>query len=326
MDAVLIDSEFAQDIERGLLSLPKQLQSKYFYDDIGSRIFQDIMRMPEYYLTDCELEIFQKQKQSIYQSFTKSGAQFNLIELGAGDGLKTKVLLSYFLSKNGNFEYIPIDISGDAVRNLVRSLETEFSELKTNGQIGDYFHLLEKMNHFGDAKKIILFLGSNIGNFKEDEALLFFDKLRNVMQGKDQLFIGFDLKKEAQVILDAYNDPHGHTANFNLNLLQRINNELGADFDKTAFRHQETYNPQTGTAKSELISLSNQKVGIVALGQEISFKKGEAIFMEISQKYDMDMIEQLAKKSGFEVVENFYDSRNYFVNSLWRIKVGNTYF
>ena len=320
MDAVLIDTKFAQDIEKGLQAKPKYLLSKYFYDDIGSCIFQDIMRMPEYYLTDCELEIFQKQKHSIYQSFTKSGSQFNLIELGAGDGLKTKVLLSYFLNQNCDFEYVPIDISGDAVRNLVRSLETEFSELKTDGQIGDYFHLLEEMNHYGDAKKVILFLGSNIGNFQEAEALLFFDKLRNVMQGEDQLFIGFDLKKEEQIILDAYNDPHGHTANFNLNLLQRINNELGADFDLSAFRHQEIYNPQTGTAKSELISLSNQKVDIAALGQEITFEKGEAIFMEISQKYDLDMIEQLAHKSGFEVVENFYDSRNYFVNSLWRIK------
>ena len=320
MDAVLIDTKFAQDIEKGLQAKPKYLQSKYFYDDEGSRIFQDIMRMPEYYLTDCELEIFQKQKQSIYQSFTKSGAQFNLIELGAGDGLKTKVLLSYFLNQNCDFEYVPIDISGDAVRNLVRSLETEFSELKTDGQIGDYFHLLEEMNHFGDAKKVILFLGSNIGNFQEAEALLFFDKLRNVMQGEDQLFIGFDLKKEEQIILDAYNDPHGHTANFNLNLLQRIDNELGADFDLSAFRHQEIYNPQTGTAKSELISLSNQKVDIAALGQEITFEKDESIFMEISQKYDLDMIEQLAHKSGFEMVENFYDSRNYFVNSLWRIK------
>ena len=140
------------------------------------------------------------------------------------------------------------------------------------------------------------------------------------MQSGDLLFIGFDLKKDQDIILKAYNDPHGHTAAFNLNLLQRINNELNADFDPGHFRHLEVYDPESGTAKSKLISLRKQEVAIKDLDKIISFEKGESIFMEMSQKYDLEMIMDLADKSGFEIVRNLYDKRQYFVNSLWKLK------
>ena len=317
---VLTKIAFAKDVEEGLTADVKYLQSKYFYDDKGSRIFQEIMRMPEYYLTDCELEIFQNQKQEIYDSFVKTTNEFELIELGAGDGLKTKVLLSHFLSQDCNFEYAPIDISEEAVQNLVLSVEKELPSLNIDGLVGDYFQLLDEMNQYSSIKKVILFLGSNIGNYQENEALDFFHKLHKVMQPKDMLLIGFDLKKEEQIILNAYNDPHGYTANFNLNLLHRINNELNANFDLNNFKHRELYDPKSGIAKSVLVSKIKQEVEIKALDKIISFDEGETIFMEISQKYDMKMIEKLAVQSGFGIVENFYDSRNYFVNSLWRIK------
>ncbi|MCK5856427.1 MAG: L-histidine N(alpha)-methyltransferase [Bacteroidales bacterium] len=320
MEIVIENKEFAQDVESGLSAKNKYLSSKYFYDDEGSRIFQDIMQMPEYYLTDCELEIFQEQKQSIYESFTRGKSKFELIELGAGDGLKTKVLLSYFLVQDCEFEYAPIDISEEAIVNLLSSVKEDFPLLNVNGRVGDYFVLLDDINRNCFTQKVLLFLGSNIGNFQEEEALFFLRKLHNVMHKDDLLLIGFDLKKEAHIILDAYNDSHGHTAKFNLNLLKRINRELGADFDIAEFKHRETYNSESGLAKSELVSLSRQEVKVKALNKMFYFEKEESIFMEVSQKYDAEYIMYLANQSGFEIVQNFSDKRQYFTNSLWQIK------
>lgn len=319
MEEIAIHTDFAVDILTGLSAKQKFLSSKYFYDDNGSKIFQDIMQMPEYYLTDCELEIFETNKQAILDDFARQQAHFELVELGAGDGLKTKILLSYFLSKKVDFKYSPIDISEVAVKNLVADLENEIPDLKVAGLIGDYFDLIKEIKVNGYPKKIILFLGSNIGNYNEQMSLEFFRHLKKVLNSQDQLFIGFDLKKDTNIILKAYNDPHGYTAAFNLNLLQRINNELNANFNLSNFRHEEEYDPQSGTAKSFLISLIKQEVEILDLNEIISFKEGESIFMEMSQKYDMEMISDLANESGFEIVRNYFDKRQYFVNSLWKL-------
>lgn len=320
MKQTLNHSDFASDVLTGLSLENKQLSSKYFYDDRGSRIFQDIMQMPEYYLTDCELEIFKSKKHEIYESFVNGDSKYDLIELGAGDGLKTKVLLSHFTKQKASFEYIPIDISEEAVKNLVLEIKSELPNVMVEGKIGDYFKLMEEINNYDNSKKILLFLGSNIGNFDYKEAIDFLKNLKGVMHANDMLFIGFDLKKEPEIILDAYNDPHGHTAAFNLNLLLRINNELGADFDLQAFKHEEFYDPLSGTAKSYLISLNQQNVKINKLDFDISFAKDERIFMEMSQKFDMELVSELADKSGFQIVRNFYDKRQYFMNSLWKLK------
>lgn len=317
MEQDILVSEFSKDVIEGLSSNPKVLSSKYFYDDEGSRIFQDIMRMPEYYLTNCEFEIFKNQKQDIYIELLADQEAFELIELGAGDGLKTKVLLEHFLDQEADFEYMPIDISKEAVLNLVHDVKEKFPKLKTNGKVGDYFQLINEINQNYKIKKVLLFLGSNIGNFSEKKSIEFLKHLRSVMQKGDMLFIGFDLKKEKDIILKAYNDPYGHTAAFNINLLHRINNELDANFSLSDFHHIETYDPKTGTAKSYLVSLQKQNVYIRSLGKEIVFDKGETIYMEMSQKYDEKMIENLAEKSGFEIVRNFTDSRQYYTNSLW---------
>ena len=320
MEQVATLTEFANDTLEGLSANSKYLSSKYFYDTRGSRIFQDIMQMPEYYLTDCELEILRTRKQEILEAFAEKDARYNLIELGAGDGLKTKVLLSHLHDQNAIFEYTTIDISEEAVKNLVANLKQEIPGIKINGRVGDYFQLMEKISHNNHSKKILLFLGSNIGNFNKTQSLIFLKKLNFQMQSGDLLFIGFDLKKDKEIILKAYNDPHGHTAAFNLNLLQRINDELNADFDLDNFKHIEVYDPESGTAKSKLISLKKQEVIIHNLNKIISFEEGESIFMEMSQKYDMQMIMDLADKSGFEIVRNLYDKRQYFINSLWKLK------
>ncbi len=318
MEQLTILSELATDTLLGLSAKPKFLLSKYFYDDIGSSIFQDIMQMPEYYLTNCEIEIFSTHKSAILDALEIGNKQVEIIELGAGDGLKTKILLSYLLENDLDFRYIPIDISEKAVVNLVHDLKNQIPNLTVEGLIGDYFELIEKLN--GKKRKIILFLGSNLGNYNYEESLQFLKHLRSVMHNDDLILLGLDLKKDPELILRAYNDPHGHTSAFNLNLLQRINNELDADFNLRKFSHEEVYNEQTGKAKSYLVSQVEQVVNIKALNRNFEFKAGERIFMEMSQKYDSSMIEKLAANSGFEIRMNFNDQKHFFVNSLWRLK------
>lgn len=321
MKKEIILTEFARDCIKGLSAPNKYLSSKYFYDRKGSEIFQQIMRMPEYYLTDCELEIFHTQKEEIFSTIIEqiqNPDQFNLVELGAGDGLKTKILLDHFLNQKIPFEYVPIDISKSAIDQLLNELKNDFPELKTKALAGDYFHLLEDFNRIDKHPKIILFLGSNIGNFRHPKDIQFLSKLGEQMKENDLIFIGFDLKKDPQTIIQAYDDPHGYTNAFNLNLLERMNRELGANFDLTQFKHTETYEEESGSAKSYLISLKNQQVNLELFGQTFFFEEGEPIFMEISQKYDEQMIQDMARNSGFEIVRNFYDKRLFYTDSLWR--------
>lgn len=310
-------STFETDTLNGLSAKQKYLSSKYFYDSKGSKIFEDIMRMPEYYLTDCEMEIFLNHKQQIARAFGNPENEFELIELGAGDGLKTKILLAHLLENKYKFKYIPIDISAKSIRELQQDLEKNLPELKFDGLIGDYFQLIAGLNGF--KQKAVLFLGSNIGNFAEEKSSLFLQQLNEVLNPGDQILIGFDLKKDPEIILPAYNDPHGLTAAFNLNLLYRINNELDADFIPENFFHQETYDPETGTAKSFLVSKKSQSVQIPKLEKTFRFNENEKIFMERSQKYDLPMIEKLAVQSGFKIAANYFDSRKWFVNSLWKV-------
>ncbi len=310
-------SAFEKDTLTGLSSSPKYLSSKYFYDHNGSIIFQDIMRMPEYYLTDCELEIFEFYKNEITSFIARGEKRLELIELGAGDGIKTKILLAQLLEQNIDFKYIPVDISEKAIEDLTSDLKLTLPDLKVDGRIGDYFQLIAGLN--GSAHKVILFLGSNIGNFNEHQSLIFLKHLNSVLSPRDQLLIGFDLKKDAEIIIKAYNDPTGHTADFNLNLLKRINRELDADFDLQNFWHEEIYDDETGTASSYLVSKKTHIVNILRLGKEFLFREDEKILMEISQKYDQQMIEKLAGESGFEIVGEFSDSRSWFMNSRWRV-------
>jgi L-histidine N-alpha-methyltransferase len=313
---------FAEDVLRGLSGTPKTLSSKYFYDDEGSRLFQEIMRLPEYYLTACEHEIFSTQADAIFDAFANGDSKFDLIELGAGDGTKTAVLIDYFLKKQADISYSPIDISQEALDTLSAKFSTEFSSLKVEPRKGDYLSILASLRNGKGRRKVLLFLGSNIGNFSRDQARDFFQDLRNVMSADDLLFIGFDLQKDPHVIVRAYDDEKGVTAAFNLNLLKRINRELGADFDLEKFSHYAVYRPVECAARSFLISRETQSVHIKALNRIFEFEQWEAIFMEISQKYNLRMIEEMARDSGFEVKQNFFDSRNYYCDSLWRPNSG----
>lgn len=307
---------FALSVLEGLQQKPKQLSSKYFYDAAGDHLFQQIMHMPSYYLTDCEYEIFDQQKALILQ---KLGEQpFDLIELGAGDGLKTKVLLRHLLQEGIAFQYRPVDISSSVLETLKDSLEAELPQLEVAPLHGEYFQVLEELQQLANhPKKVIFFLGSNIGNLTREQSRSFLCQLNDLLDPGDMLLLGLDLKKDPATILAAYNDPEGITAAFNLNLLHRINRELDGNFDLAQFKHWETYNPSTGETKSYLVSQTEQKVEIGALSAYIHFDAWEAIEVELSQKYSIQEVEELATQSGFQVVHNFFDSKSYFVDSLW---------
>lgn len=312
-------SQFASDVLAGLSAAPKHLSSKYFYDDEGSRLFQEIMKLPEYYLTRSELEIFQTQYDEIFRSFVNGSDALDLIELGAGDGSKTAVLVSHFLDRGADITYSPIDISQEALDVLSKKFTREFPKLKMETRKGDYFKILESLKNGGGRRKVLLFLGSNIGNFTREQSVDFFRSLRSVMNDDDLLFVGFDLQKDPHVIVRAYDDSAGVTAEFNLNLLRRINRELGADFDLNKWSHYAIYRPVECAARSFLISREKQSVFINALNRSFEFEQWEAVFMEISQKYSLRLIEELALESGFEIKRNFFDSKNYYCDSLWKI-------
>ncbi len=308
-------NQFASDVHLGLSTPVKTLSSKYFYDAEGDKIFQRIMRMPEYYLTDCEYEIFDKQKDEIL-SHLQLKEKFDIVEFGAGDGYKTKLLLKHFISR-AEFEYLPVDISQNALSSLEESLSKEIPELKVHTLNYEYFRALEELNKFDHSPKVILFLGSNIGNFSLTQADTFFRELGEVMNPGDHLISGIDLRKDPEVILDAYNDSAGITRDFNLNLLTRINRELGGDFDLSKFMHYPVYNPQSGECRSYLISLVDQTIHLEITGENYPLKAYEAIHMETSRKYSLNEIEELAQHNGFAVKAHFQDSRKYFTDSLW---------
>ena len=312
-------SIFAEDVLRGLSSTPKALSSKYFYDNEGTHLFRQIMNLPEYYPTNCEREIFQNHSDEIQAAFGNGSNTFDLIELGAGDGSKTAVLVRQFLDRHANITYSPIDISDEALDTLAAQFRAQFPDLRMNPMPGDYSQMLRLLKNEGVRRKVILFLGSNIGNFSREQSISFFRDLRDSMNFNDLLFIGFDLHKDPRVIVRAYDDSQGVTAEFNLNLLRRINRELGANFDLNKFTHYAMYHPVECAARSFLISRERQTVRINSLDREFEFEQWEPIFMEISQKYSLQMIEELAAESGFEIKQNFFDSKKYYCDSLWKI-------
>jgi dimethylhistidine N-methyltransferase len=309
--------QFKQDVLEGLSKEEKSLPSKYFYNKLGDELFVEIMHSPEYYLTRSELEIFQKQAHSIIDALNvKQGTYFELIELGAGDGLKTKELLKALNDQAYQFDYFPIDISVNALENLKKTLSHELPDISVKPKHGDYFEVLQSLKD-SHHPKVILFLGSNIGNLSDEQAASFIYKLGSNLDTHDKLLLGVDLIKSSSVVLPAYNDKNGITAKFNLNLLQRINDELDADFNLNAFKHQPEYSETDGKAKSYLLSLEDQEVHIGKIDSSFRFKKGEMIFTEISRKYNDDIIKKIIQNTDFHINEKFMDSRSYFADYIF---------
>ncbi len=309
---------FALDVLVGLSSPKKKLSSKYFYDKRGSELFTRITELPEYYPTGCELEIIQRNSSTIAH-YVDYDQPFNLVELGAGFSRKTTTLLNCFIEQKLDFQYVPIDISEGAMQALIASLDNQFPALQANGLVTDYFNGLKWLNNRSKRKNLVLFMGSSIGNFTHAENCVLLRNLWNCLNHDDVILIGFDLKKDIDMLLRAYNDSQGVTRDFNLNLLHRINRELGGNFDVSKWRHFGTYDVFSGGMESYVVSLEKQSVFVEKIGRWFHFEAWEPIHTEYSYKYLVSEIEQLAGETGFEVYEHLFDSRRYFADSMWRV-------
>lgn len=309
---------FKKDIIAGLDKTPKQLNSKYFYDERGSKLFQSIMQLPEYYLTGAEMEILREQSDDIWNMWSREigTGKARVIELGAGDGVKTKYLLQAGLKRGMEIHYTPIDISSDVFTSLEKNIP---KGVHYEPIAGDFFEGLAQMAEVEGIPSLILFLGSNIGNMTATDATGFLSKVRSKMNPDDRMLLGVDLLKSPNKIRKAYNDPSGVTASFNKNLLYRINRELKANFDPDYFEHYAMFNPESGEARSYLVSMRQQNVQI---GDRIfSFAPWEYIHMEISKKYSPEEAHQLIDDAGFELVERFMDCKHYFSDILIKSKI-----
>ena len=310
-------SDVRDAVAAGLRSTPKKLPSWLFYDATGDRIFQEIMRMPEYYLTRCEYTILESEKERLVSLFIEDDEKFDLIEFGAGDGIKTEILLTELVKRKADFSYKPVDVSLSALTHLHKRLQHSFQKLKID-PINKRYEEAASDSALIARRKVFLFLGANIGNFTNAGVRSFVRHIASMMNHGDLLLIGFDLIKDPHVIRAAYDDAAGITRRFNLNLLARLNRELGADFELSRFEHYPLYDPETGTAKSYLVSQDDQDVHLGAIDLKVHLDKWELIHTEVSQKYSVEAIYRLALESGLAIDSFLYDDRKYFTDVLFR--------
>lgn len=316
--------EFASDVARCLASKNKYLSPKYLYDKVGSQLFEQICLQPEYYLTRTEASILNKHAPLISKL---AGSNIKIIELGSGSSSKTAILLSYLSSQKKRIYYFPIDISSSILIESDRKLRSQFPNASIIGIRSDYVTGIDraaaecmateeetkrKNNNNIPYTKLVLFLGSSIGNFELIEARSLLRSVREKIHTNDFLLVGFDLQKDESVLNAAYNDNAGITAKFNLNLLARINRELGGNFELGKFEHCAFYSCELNRMEMHLVSKTDQQVYIGALGKTFALRKGESIHTENSYKYSLSQIAALAEDCGFTVEKNFTDKKRWF--------------
>lgn len=306
--------QFADDVRRGLSGRPKSLPPKYFYDELGSKLFEAICCLPEYYLTRAEKEILRERADEIYRE--ASGARpIRFIELGSGSADKTRFLIEAALRRQGSLHYVPVDISEPSIEESCEELLRDYPAIRITAYVADYSEALDRIfdSLSGDFRNVALLLGSNIGNFDPQESRRLLSRLARA----DALILGADLKKPADRLVPAYDDPLGVTAAFNLNILARINRELGGDFDLSQFQHRAVYNQELGRIEMYLVSRKRQRVHIKALDLSVDFEPGEAIHTENSYKFDLDQLSELARGSGFSPERVWLDRSSSLSLNLW---------
>ena len=303
----------AEDVRKGLTAYPKRFLPKYFYDELGSQLFEAICLLPEYYLTRAENEILVRYADEIAAAVD---GQKTLVEMGSGSASKTRLIIEALLRSQGELLFMPVDISVTALESSSRILLQSYPRLRIEAFAADYFVGLGEVGKKPRRRTLALFLGSNISNFDLDEAHRFLRAMREVLNEGDALLLGADLKKDPAVLEAAYNDALGVTSAFNLNVLARINRELGGSFDLHAFRHYAFYNQTEGRIEIYIESLKNQTVRIEKLDLEVSFESGELIHTENSYKYDAAGIARLASETGFTCTRSWFDSQERFSSNL----------
>jgi dimethylhistidine N-methyltransferase len=318
LDGAAAHEDFAGDVRRGLTARPKRLPPKYFYDALGSQLFDAICLLPEYYLTRAESEIFERHARAIVGA-AREGLPVTLFELGSGSASKTRRIIDALLAGQPSLTYVPVDISPAALEASARALLGDYAGLDVEAYAADYDTALPRLGESRreGSRALVLFLGSNVGNFDRGEARDFLARLRGVLRAGDRLLLGADLKKDAAVLAAAYDDALGVTAAFNLNLLARINRELGADFSLRDFRHLALYDETEGRVEMHLESAREQTVRVGALGLDAHFGAGERLHTENSYKYSLDELSALAAETGFERARTWLDSGERFSSSLF---------
>ena len=300
---------FAEEIRNTLQYSKKSISPKFFYDESGSKIFDEICSLPEYYPYNAETEILEKIEQKLLPYLSE---EFHLVELGSGSSVKTRLLIDVLLKSQKHLQYFPIDIS-EILDQSAKNLCKDYTFLTVTGVVDTFENGLDFIENYDTKPNLITFLGSSFGNFDKSEGMAFLKKISNLMKSSDLFLIGLDLKKDQKILHDAYNDPQNTTAKFNLNVLKRINDELGGNFNLNEFEHYAIYNDEKGRIEMYLRSLSEQSIMIPKSDLLINLSKDELIHTENSHKFSLSEIESLLQDSNFEKLEMWFDSRNYFV-------------
>ncbi len=312
---------FAEDVAVGLTACPKRLSSCYFYDREGGRLFEEICKLPEYYLTRAEREILEARAGEIASGFSD---EITLVELGSGSAVKTRLLIEAFLERQGRLRFVPVDISQSTLEESSIELLGTYPELEVLGIAAEYHDGLARLKEEIEGPRLILWLGSNVGNFDRPDAVRFLARVGETMAGGDRFLVGTDLRKDRAVLEAAYDDTQGVTARFNQNLLARINRELGGQFDLARFQHRAVYKEAEGRVEIHQVSTCAQTVAIEDLDMEVVFAQGEAIHTENSYKYSIAEIDALAKGAGLEVERRWFDSERRFGLNMLKRNHGNT--
>src|SRR6476660_10307887 len=312
--AILV-SPIAEDVLRGLTARPRDLPPKLFYDATGSHLFEQITETPEYYPTRTERAILKMYSGEIVR---QAGTNLTLVELGAGSASKTQVLIEALMRRQLRADFYPVDVSSSALQSALATLNGHFPRLRVSPIVADYTHHLPDLKLL-PGRKLVLFLGSTIGNFEPDEAESFLKSIRRSLQRGDALLIGFDLIKDADVLDAAYNDAQGVTAAFNKNVLARINRELGGSFDLDSFEHVAFWNRRKSRIEMHLESVYEQTAWVEDLGRGFHFEKGERIHTENSYKFNMASIRRLLRRAGFKLEKSWTDPKGWFCEALARV-------
>ncbi len=312
----VVVSSISDDVAEGLLATPKTLPPRLFYDAAGSHLFEEITELPEYYLTRTERSILEENAGEIIRA---AGTPVTLIELGAGTAAKTEVLIDAVLKRQLQAVFYPIDVSESALRIAEETLESRFKALSVRPLVGDYSAGLAQLSRIA-GRKLVLYIGSSIGNFEPDEAGDLLANIRRSLSPGDALLLGTDMIKDESVLNAAYNDAQGVTARFNLNILARINRELGADFDLSQFRHKAFFNARRSRIEMHLESVRSQTVRIPDLDRYIHFRSGETIHTENSYKFTPQMVREVLAAGGFTLEQTWTDAKEWFGVHLARVE------
>jgi len=308
---------FAEDVREGLGARPYRLSAKYFYDDLGSCLFEAITRLPEYYLTRVERDLLLSYGGQIVEAFDEP---LELVELGSGSASKTRLIIDAIFARQSELVFHPIDISADALTESSLALVGTYERLRVSAYASDYFALLRERRLRTEGRVLALYLGSNVGNFEPAEARLLLELLATSLKPGDGLLIGYDLKKDPSILELAYDDPTGVTSAFNKNLLARMNRELEADFDLEAFTFHATYDPLRGAVDSFLISDRAQTVRIGGAQIAVPLEAGERIHTESSYKFTPAELISLVSRCGYEEDRTYTDAAGRYALSLVRVR------